>query len=369
MTEHLDTSEYETTIQSIKKSLSAVVLIHIFDDHKKDSKKIYNAALCREGHNHYVISGAIVSPDGHVVTTANTFPQDYSKIIVSVNSEKRKNTVAAYMIITIHDYEATVVKIIPELNVAILKIQNPRNVRFNYLKFSRRTLAYPAESVNQTEMFFALGKAVGKDFVRQQKTYNTFNYFAVCAYPVERILVEKINGVKFLIAQNKIAESSIFPENAGGPLINCRGKMLGILDYPKSLNSLFLRNVVIPTTVIEKAIKFAITPSVNRLPKFLDGCHFINTRQAASALKDIETYKFCIQKNGDVIGVYVESIVKDSAADQYGIVPGDVITKLNGEVIENVIAMKNMLNRSICAGSVVFTIIRDKKIIEVECFL
>jgi hypothetical protein len=360
----LATKEHKTAVKVVKESLQAIVLIHVFDASKIDDHKIYNAAVSNEGHHHYVISGCVVHPIGYVVTTNDTFPEAYSRIIISVDSEKRRNTVNSGMIITKDDYEAIVVKKIPELNIVVLKINTQLDLSFKYLE-----LCQPNQNELQSlGVSFTVGKTVGERFISPRRISNDKNSFQICAYPVEKIAIDKNNGARVLVLENKIMRSCIFPENAGGALINNKRQLLGIIDYKASVETLFSQNIVILADVVKKALGMAFLSLTTTPPKTSFGCNFIETSEAINSSKNIGKI-FSKLNSNKIQGAYVESVLKDSIADQCGIIPGDIVLKFNNEPVTSVSVMKNLLNKSIGEGRVVLSIIRGKSIIEIECFL
>jgi S1-C subfamily serine protease len=301
---------------------------------------------------HCVISGFVIHPDGYVVTTNDTFPKEYSRVIVSIGSEKRKNYASSSMILTDEDYEAVVVKRIPELNIVILKIS--RNSPFKYLN-----LENPSQTKSQPQrMFVAVGKALGERFIAYRRNFNSKNSFRPCISLIE----ESCTDGSFVILKNKVIESCVFPENAGGVLLNRKGQAVGVLDYKGSAKELFCKNIAIPASVVRKAFSL-----VNRPAKGSFGCAFIEVSKAKNLSKEV--HKFFSKRKDKAHGAYIRSVRMDSIADQCGIMPGDIVLKVNGRLVVDVSVMKDLLKESIGDGSVVLTVVRGKNIIEVECFL
>ncbi len=360
----LNSDEHKNAVEAVKKILPAVVLIHIFDDSQRDTDKIYNSAITQGEHNHYITNGTIVHPTGYIVTTCDTLKK-HSRIIVSINSEKRQDAVESSMVLTDNDYEAEVVKKIPELNIAVLKINARNSESFDYVEFSTISRTISQNDSVLKSCSFVVGKASGESLDNMDNVFSSTNNFRVFAYPVEMVYFKKLNGVSFMIPENKILRSCVIPENAGGPLIDSVGKMLGIIDYHQSAERFFTENVVIPVNIVKRALEIA-APSMVFYP---DEKLFEGDLQDVDRMPEISAriLQSCKELQNGAAGVYVKSVVKDSIADQYGIKAGDIILKFNGELVENTVTMQNMLDRSIGEGSAVFTILRDRNIIEIEC--
>lgn len=341
----LESEAHKDAVESVKRSLPAVVLIHIFDDSVKNDGKIYNAAFSdKKSHNHYVINGAMVHPNGYLVTTYDTLKK-HNRIIVSINSENRKNSADSSMIITNDDYDAEVIEKIPELNIAVLKINSKKGEKFScfeianigQFKNSKNSLLYKCS--------FVLGKSCGDSFITPRHHFIRKNNFQVLASPIEEVFLEKIVGVEYFIAKNQIMQSGVFCENAGGALVDSVGRLLGIIDYKSTEKNLFLKNIVIPCDVVEKALEMAV-PSLRKTRNNIDlGVAFTEDSEGR---------------------VCIETVKKDSTADRCGLRQGDVILKFNNENITKMDEVQNMLDRSIMAGSLVFTVIRGVNTAEIE---
>jgi S1-C subfamily serine protease len=346
----LNSDDHKESANVAKKLLPAVVLIHIFNDNKKDDKKIYNAAADagEEKRYHSVISGTIIHPLGYVVTTCDTLIEG-TRIIVSINSENRSNTANSSMIITKDDYEAKIVKKIPRLNIAVLKIDKKDDSDFAYVNLSNMGTAINKKDLMINKCSFAIGKAVGEKSSSDSEYISKKNSFRMSALPVETISMERIDGIWFAVARNSVMTTCVtLPENAGGAIIDNTGRVVGIVDYKASKKQLFAKNIAIPANVVRKALGLASVPSINVLDKKEFGATFSD--------------------NKDKKGVYVKTVKKDSLADQSGIAQGDIIMKLNEESVDDSESLENMLDRTSGDGTTVLSILRNKKVIEIEVF-
>jgi putative serine protease PepD len=337
--------------ESVKDLLPAVVLIHSFSDRATKNHLIYNSALhpreTAEDYDHSVTNGVIVHKNGYVVTPYDTLKHS-SRIIVSINSENKKNNVNSTMIITDDDYEAKIVKEIPELNITILKLDGKAGEVFQYVEIGS-TFEYNrhAKSKRSTGAAVAIGKARGANFVTRNKFANTLNSFGVVASPIENMFIEKIDGAEYIVLDNKVSGSCMSPENAGGAIIDKSGKLIGIPDYVKSSSMFFTKYVAIPANVIKKAMYVAVPAVFNDTHELKFGITFVDLPKGEK-------------------GVRIETVEKGSRADAAGLLQSDIVRKINNEPVTNANTFKNLLDRSIWDGSVFLTIEREGNLIEIE---
>lgn len=342
----LASDDYKDSTAAAKQALPAIVLIHIFNDSVKDDGKIYNAAFNdRELHHHYVINGVIVHKEGFIVTTCDTL-KEHNRIIASINSEHRVNTTDSSMLITKDDYNAKLIAKIPELNIAVLKIDSRNEQEFQCLELASIGRLKNADDLILHKCSFILGKAYGDSFITPQRNFIRTNNFRVLGCPVENVILEKIMGIYYFVAKNPIMQSGVFYENAGGALVDNIGRLLGIVDYKAAESHLFLKNIIIPSDVVKKALEIAVPSLPQKIQQTVPlGVTFSQNQE--------ET-------------VYIDTIKKDSAADKCGLKQGDQIIKLDGEKISSVVEIQNILNRSIGKSSIVFTVMRGNIATEIE---
>lgn len=164
------------------------------------------------------------------------------------------------------------------------------------------------------------------------------------------IQVDNSNGYSTL--SNLIQhDASINPGNSGGPLIDMKGRVLGI-------------NTV--KVVDAEGMGFAIPISIgNKIVSNLSANGSYKTSYLGvfgfdANLKDIENHQS---------GVYVVDVKQDSPAFESGIKNGDIITKFNGKQIENVLKLREELYSLNANDSANITVARDGKEIEFDVVL
>lgn len=348
--------DFQSVTESLKKYFQAVVLLRTFSDKATEDGLIRNSALnprdSKHMYNKGVTNGVVISPDGYIVANYNSV-KNSSMILVSINSEKRKNTATDQMIITSDDRKARIVKEFPELNIVILKIdQIHKNEEFRYIEIGN--IEKLKSSEGGFDSGYTIGKAVGENFVTPNKSANSNNSFDVVAVPVKSIILENIDGAEYLVLKNNITGWCVFPENDGGAVVY-EGKLLGVVDYRATKSVFFSKELAIPANVVRRAVNMAV-PGL--LAKHVEVDLGMN-------VKDLKEDALGIKKD-KVFGILVESLEKGSIADKHGIMPGDVILKFNSSFLKNVRSFQNMLNRSIGDSIVSLTILRNEKLIEIE---
>ncbi len=114
-------------------------------------------------------------------------------------------------------------------------------------------------------------------------------------------------------------DAAINPGNSGGPLLNSAGQVIGV-------------NVA--TTEGAQNIGFAVP--INSVKKIVD--EFIQRGSVSRPFLGVR-YKFVAKDlailNDVPQGDYVQDVLKDSAADKAGLKDGDIITKVDGQVVNS----------------------------------
>jgi serine protease Do len=239
-------------------------------------------------------SGFIVAADGLIVT---------NKHVVS-------DTNGTYQVITASDKKYDVKKIYrdPLNDIAIIKIDPSQN-----LGESLKPVPLGNSSNLQVGQFVvAIGTALGE--FRNTVTTGVISGLGrgIQAGDEFQGYVEQLDNVIQTSAP-------INPGNSGGPLVDSQGTVIGV-------NTAVAQNgqnigFALPINVIKDSLNnFNQTGQFNR-PYLGVAYKFIPKQEAI--LNDI------------VAGAYVQSVVKDSPAQQAGIKDGDVIVKVDGQTVND----------------------------------
>ncbi|MBI2049475.1 trypsin-like peptidase domain-containing protein [Candidatus Roizmanbacteria bacterium] len=271
-------------------------------------------------------SGFIVTSDGLIIT---------NKHVVS-------NREARYKVITSDDKEFDVERIYrdPLNDVAILKISPPSG--------GLKSVELGDSSKLEVGQFvIAIGTALGE--FRSTVTTGVISGLGrgITAGSAFEGFVERLDNVIQ-------TDAAINPGNSGGPLVNSSSQVIGVNTAIAASGENI--GFALPINIIKDSLKnFNQTGQFNR--PFLGVSYRIISRDAA-LLNEVPQ------------GAYIEDVVGGSAAEKAGIEPGDIITQINGDKINedsNKIA-------SVVASKKVGDIIkisywRDGKIVETQATL
>lgn len=139
----------------------------------------------------------------------------------------------------------------------------------------------------------------------------------------------KVDGSNGLTLQNLIQhDASINPGNSGGPLINLKGQVIGIntvkVEDAEGLG------FAIPTDTISPIVT-KISATGEFKPAFLGLMGY-----------DASIHAFN-NRTQDTNGIYVNDLMKNGCLYQAGLKKGDIITRINGKSIENMLEFRKEL--------------------------
>jgi len=119
-------------------------------------------------------------------------------------------------------------------------------------------------------------------------------------------------------------DAAINQGNSGGPLVNIKGEVIGINTWISSPTG---GSIGLGFTIPVNNAKTAVEDFISK-GKIDYGWLGINVGDPSSELKkDMEI--------ADIYGAFVYDVFKDSPADRDGLLPGDFITHINGEKIQD----------------------------------
>jgi len=280
--------------QAVKKVSSAIVGINVTEIRKYRSPwsqdpffreffgdRIYQQEIKSLG------SGAIISPDGYILTNDHVAGNAVKIIVTMTNGNK---------------YDAKLVGTDHISDIALLKI-NGKNLP--YIKMGN------SENVLIGEWAIALG--------------NPFGLFEISDKPTVTVGVISATGMNLGLANDRYyfnmiqTDAAINSGNSGGPLVNVLGEIIGMntLIFSKSGGNVGV-GFAIPINKIKKIVKdLKIKGYVDR--NFWTGL----TVQTV----DAQIARYYGLKN--IQGVIVTDIVRNSPADKAGFKIGDIILFVN----------------------------------------
>ncbi|HAG52991.1 MAG TPA: hypothetical protein DCL21_04300 [Alphaproteobacteria bacterium] len=259
-----------------------------------------------------VASGVVVSSDGYVVT--NYHAVEGAKSLRVKFSNKKV-------------YDATVVNYDEKTDLAVLKIGTYD--AFPYVNFAN------SDSVQVGELVFAIGSPYGLEHsvsmgIISGKNRQTGNY-----------------GYEDFLQ----TDASINPGNSGGPLFNLDGYLIGIntanLTQTGGSNGIGL---AIPSNLVKRVIiQLQQKGSVKRATI---GVEVADINQEVKQLLGLSSYN----------GAVVHKLLANSPASNAGVVPGDVIVRLNGQEIRSSGQYNKQMEHSRVGSKVRVGILRNGKV-------
>jgi serine protease Do len=261
-------------------------------------------------------SGVIVSKEGYIITN-NHVVQNADTINVTMYDGT--------------DHKAKIVGRDPNTDLAVLKIEPETGMKYAELGDS--------DQCRVGEWVIAIGSPRGLDW--------TVTAGIISAKNRQNIGVLGPTGYEDFIQ----TDASINPGNSGGPLINMKGKVIGInaLIVSGSQGSEGL-GFAIPSNMARN-----ISDSLIKHGKVVRGYLGVNiqeiTPDMAKSLKLPKSFK----------GIIVADIVPDGPAVKGGIEQGDIITEINGIKVETVSQFRNLIAQTPPGTQVRVVLLRNKK--------
>ena len=259
-------------------------------------------------------SGVIISNDGYIITN-NHVIKDAAKLEVVLNDNR--------------SYEATIIGTDPNTDLALIKIDE---------KNLPAILLGNSDEIRVGQWVLAVG--------------NPFNLNSTVTAGIVSAKGRNINIIneKSAIESFIQTDAAINPGNSGGALVNLRGELVGIntaIASPTGAYSGY--GFAVPVNIAGKIVEDLM--EFGRVQRAMLG---VSIRESTSELAREKGFEF---KNG----VYVESVGEGSAAAEAGIMPGDVIVKLDGKNIKSVSQLQEAIGRHRPGDKVEVHINRDEK--------
>jgi len=219
-------------------------------------------------------SGFLVSPDGYIVTNDHVIANASSIAVLMANGV---------------ELPATVIGRDPDSDIAVIKIEGSN---FPYLPFG------DSDALQVGEQVVAIGNPLG-----QLANSMTVGHISALNRDIN------IDG----LSRNKIqTDTAVNPGNSGGPLLNLRGEVIGIVSAKSVGASIEGLGFAIPSNLAEH-----IVAELSQ-----DG--FVRGR----AVLGVQ-----IAMQDGVGDVQVAAVNSDSAAERGGVKAGDVILSANGVAV------------------------------------
>ena len=266
-------------------------------------------------------SGVIIRPDGYIVTN-NHVVAGATKVSVTLNDNRQ--------------YDATVVGTDPATDVAIIKVDAtglPTIPMGN------------SDNLRLGEWVLAIGSPLGAQL------RSTITAGIVSAKG--RSMPD--NSEEFKIESFIQTDAAVNPGNSGGALVNKKGELVGI------------NTAIVSQTGAYSGYSFAVPVNiVKRVAQ--DLMDFGSVKRAVLGIRmgNVDKKFADEMKLSSVSGVYINEVLKGSAADKAGLKENDVIVAIDGQKITDGASVQAKVNGYHPGDKATITYIRDGKTQEAQ---
>ena len=260
-------------------------------------------------------SGVIIRPDGYIVTN-NHVIANATEVQVTLNNNKK--------------FPARIIGADPATDVALLKIEASGLPSLTFGDSDKLRLG---------EWVLAIGSPLG------EQLRGTITAGIVSAKG--RSMPEQ---GEFKIESFIQTDAAVNPGNSGGALINKSGDLVGINTAIISQTGSFSGySFAVPVNIVKKIVEDLIDFGAVRRAK-------LGVTMATMTDEIAEKMKLSYEK-----GVYIDEVLKGSAADKAGIKPKDIIKAIDSTKISTASALQEKVNGFHPGDAAIFTIVRDGK--------
>ncbi len=273
---------------------------------KSKSKRLLGAATG---------SGVIISPDGYIATNNHVIESgDDIEVLLGNNRE----------------YSAKIIGTDPSNDLALLKIE-AENLDFAIFSNS--------DSLQVGEWVLAVGNPFGLQFTVTA---------GIVSAKARNISMLENSGIESFIQ----TDAAVNPGNSGGALINTKGEVVGINSAIMARSGQYEGySFAIPSNLVQKILFDLKTYGV--VQRGWLGISMVDINDKRAKELGLE----------NVNGVYVVSVNKDGAADEAGILKGDVIIRVNEVEFKSTPQFMEIIGRYRPGDEVEITFIRNGKVI------
>jgi Do/DeqQ family serine protease len=267
-------------------------------------------------------SGVILNEEGFIVTNNH----------VIANADEIK--------VTLHNnqtFEADVIGVDPSTDLALLKIEQ---TNLSYIPLVN------SDSLMVGEWVLAVG--------------NPFNLTSTVTAGIISAKARNINIVRdqYAIESFIQTDAAINPGNSGGALVTLGGGLVGIntaIASPTGSYSGY--GFAVPSNIVGKVVEDLMEYGV--VQRGYLGIVIRNVDDELNKEKDLEVTE----------GVYIDSVLENSAAEKAGIRKGDVITSVDGSEVQRSAQLQELIARHRPGESVEMTVHRKGKQIKKSAVL
>ena len=272
-------------------------------------------------------SGVIITHNGYIVTNHHVI-KNADKIEVTLNDKRI--------------YTAQLVGADPSTDLAVLKIDE-ENLPFIIFGNS--------DELKVGEWVLAVG--------------NPFNLYSTVTAGIISAKGRSIHVIEnnpengnFPIESFIQTDAAVNPGNSGGALVNIQGELIGINTAIASNNGAYQGYAfAIPVNVVKKVVSDIIEFGA------------VQRAYLGVSITDIDA-NFAKEKNIQTLnGVYVHDVLPGGAAEESGIRPGDIITKINDKEITKISELQEQLSKYRPGDKIKVMILRKNNPLSLEVVL
>jgi Do/DeqQ family serine protease len=259
-------------------------------------------------------SGVIVSKDGYVVT--NNHVVDFADEVLVTTNDNRKFT-------------AEVIGTDPQTDLAVLKID----------AYDLQTLSYgDSDKARVGEWVLAVGNPFDLN--------STVTAGIISAKGRDIDIIQGKNAMEAFIQ----TDAAVNPGNSGGALVNTEGELIGINTAIASRTGSYVGySFAIPVNMMKR-----ITEDIIKYGEYRRVSLGVLVRELNSDLS--QDLGLSVTQ-----GVVVDDLVSGGSAQYAGVLPNDVILKINGRTVKNFPDLQEMIGRAKVGETINLTLLRKDK--------
>lgn len=256
-------------------------------------------------------SGVIISEDGYIVTN-NHVIKDATELEVTLNNKKV--------------YKAKLIGTDSKMDIALLKIDSEDKLPYSTFADS--------DQVKVGEWVLAVG--------------NPYNLTSTVTAGIVSAKARNLdtNGIQSFLQ----TDAAVNPGNSGGALVNTRGELIGINTMISSPTGSYAGySFAIPSNITRKIIE--------------DIMEFGNVQRGALGIVGNEINGQTSKELGikETQGYYISKVLKNSGAEKSGLQKGDVIIKLDNQLITTYPELTGYISTKRPNDKINVTVIRNGK--------
>lgn len=274
-------------------------------------------------------TGFVVSSEGYILTNAHVV-DGASKVTVKVFGEEEER-------------DAVLIGSDAETDIAVLKVDG---AQLQPLKLG------DSDSVRVGEYVLAIGNPLSSD-----ELANTITFGIISATKRE-VTIDNYSNTYMQ------TDAAINFGNSGGPLINFNGEVIGI----NSAKTVTAGYDAYGNAVSAEGIGFALP--INEVQKIMEVLITVGKIVRPGIGVTVSTIDEALAEELDVpVGALVSSVVKDKAADQAGVLTGDIITEANGEAIATFDQLVSIVKSQMVGDELNIKVYRDGTYLDITIII